>query len=81
MLMLENFDMAGAADLLAKLYDKLAGWLESLVVMLPNLLLAISIIGLGALAFGDSSINFQLRIWLTDSSELAYFRARSEAMG
>lgn len=30
--------------------------------------------------FGDSSINFEVRIWLSDSSQLAYLRARSEAM-
>ena len=30
--------------------------------------------------FGDSSINFQVRIWLLDSSQLAFLTARSESM-
>ena len=30
--------------------------------------------------FGDSSINFSVRIWLTRSAELSYLEARSEAM-
>ncbi len=30
--------------------------------------------------FGDSSIDFQLRIWLSESKQLAYLEARSEAM-
>ncbi len=30
--------------------------------------------------FGDSSINFQVRIWLLDSSQHVYLNARSEAM-
>jgi small conductance mechanosensitive channel len=30
--------------------------------------------------FGDSSINFQLRVWLTDSTQPAFLTARSEAM-
>ena len=31
-------------------------------------------------AFGDSSINFTLRVWLLDSSQKAYLHARSEAI-
>ncbi len=31
-------------------------------------------------SFGDSSINFDLRIWLMDSTQPAYLAARSEAM-
>ncbi len=30
--------------------------------------------------FGESSIDFQLRIWLAESKQLAYLQARSEAM-
>lgn len=30
--------------------------------------------------FGDSSINFEVRIWLADSSQVAFLNARSEAM-
>lgn len=30
--------------------------------------------------FGDSSINFALRIWLAQSDEMSYLKARSEAM-
>jgi small conductance mechanosensitive channel len=32
------------------------------------------------IAFADSSINFQLRVWLDDSSQTAYEHARSQAM-
>lgn len=31
-------------------------------------------------SFGDSSINFTVRVWLCRSDELSYFHARSEAM-
>lgn len=31
-------------------------------------------------AFGDSSINFTLRVWLAESDEISYLNARSEAM-